>query len=398
MQHLFSTIIHPAHFWRRIKMSELSELYVSMTLKSLALSLIAIFIPVFLYQEGYSVAEIGLFYAFHFAFRIAFDIFAGLLTARFGPKHLLSYSYILLVVFLGLLLTLPAYGWPLVLVALFKALFSSLFFVAYHIDFSKIHSIKKGGSELSIMNILVRSAAAAGPFVGGLVATIFSVGVTIGLALILVLLAIWPLMLSKETLRKQKKLDLKSFSFRDNLPNVSSYTSLVIARQVGLTIWPLYISIFIFTDDVYAKVGLVTSISIAVTLLVTRIYGKIIDSNSGRLLLNASSVFSSFIHLVRSSIGSLGGVAMINMTSELADTGTLLSFTKGFYDEADSAKDRIAYISIMEAGMEVSRAIFWLLITWAVILYGDKTALTSSFYAASAAALLVMTQKFKALK
>lgn len=379
-------------------MSELGELYVSMTLKSLALSLIAIFIPVFLYQEGYSIVEIGLFYAGYFTARIMFDLLAGYLTARFGPKHMLAYSYILLVVFLGLLLTLPVYGWPLAVVAGFKALFNSFFFVSYHVDFSKIHSVDKAGAELSLMNILVRTAAAAGPFVGGLVATVFSIEVTIALALILVLLAIWPLMLSAEPVKTQRKLNLNSFSLRKNLANAASYTFLGISRQVGLTIWPLYISVFIFTDEVYAKVGLVTSVSIAVSLLATRVYGKLIDRKAGRTLLNASSVVSAATHTLRPAIGSLGGVTLINMTSELAETGVILSFTKGFYDEADTDKNRIAYIAVMESTIAASRAVFWLAVVWAAIVFDDKTALVASFYAAGLAAVLVTVQRFAALR
>jgi len=379
-------------------MSELGELYVSMTLKSLALSLIAIFIPVFLYQEGYSIVEIGLFYAFYFTCRIVFDLLAGYLTARFGPKHLLSYSCILLIVFLGLLLTLPVYGWPLFFIATIKALFNSFFFVAYHIDFSKVHSVKNAGAELSLMNILVRTAAAAGPFVGGVVATLFSIEVTIVMALVLVLLAIWPLLLTAEPIKKQRQLNLNTFSMKDNFANLVSYTSLGISRQVGLAIWPLYISVFIFTDDIYAKVGLVTSVSIGISLLVTRLYGKIIDKNAGRILLNNSSIFNTLIHALRPTVGSLGGVTLVNMTSELAETGTILSFTKGFYDEADSAKNRIAYISMMESMIAATRAIFWLGLVWMIMAYGDKTALIASFYLAAIASLLVTVQKFAALK
>lgn len=379
-------------------MSELGELYVSMTLKSLALSLVAVFIPVFLYQEGYSVESIAMFYAFYFTLRIAFDLLAGYLTALVGPKHMLAYSYILLIVFLGLLITLPEYGWPLFAIAIVKALYNSFFFIAYHVDFSKVHSVARGGAELSLMNILVRAAAAAGPFVGGLVATLVAIEATIGLALILVLIAIWPLMMSEEPIKKQRGMDLSSFSLRQNLANVTSYSALGVSRQIGLAVWPLYISIFIFTDDIYAKVGLVTSISIGVSLLVARLYGKIIDKDAGRTLLNASSVMSSLTHFFRPSINTLGGVSLINMVSELADTGVILPFTKGLYDEADYAKDRIAYIAMMEAFLAAVRAVFWLMLAWAIMAFNEQQALTASFSVAAAASLLVAIQRFGALR
>src|SRR5690606_7263864 len=140
-----------------------------------------------------------------------------------------------------------------------------------------------------------------------------------------------------------------TFKLKGNMANAFSYLWLGISRQVGLTIWPLFVAVFVFTDDVYAKIGLVTSISIAATLLVTRLYGKLIDRKAGRTLLNASAWFDAAIHLVRPHINTLGGVSLVNMTSEFAETGIILPYTKGLYDEADSARDRIAYITMMEA-------------------------------------------------
>lgn len=379
-------------------MSELSELYVSMTLKSLALSLIAIFLPVYLYQEGYSIIQIGLYYAFYFGARTILDLGSGVLTARFGPKHMLSYSYVLLIVFLGMLLTLPTYNWPLFFLATAHASFNSLFFIAYHVDFSKVHSVKSGGTELSTMNILVRAAAAIGPFIGGLIATYFSINVTIILALLLVLFAIWPLMLTSEPIKRQTKLNLNDFSFRRYRRNVFSYVFEGISRQVGLVIWPLFISVFIFTDGVYAKVGFVTSLSIAASLLVARLYGKLIDRKAGKTLLNSSSLAVSGLHLIRPHIGSLGGVASVNLVSEFAETGVILPFTKGFYDEADGSKNRIAYIAMMESLISIFRMVFWLAIILIAINFGEKNALIASFYIASASALLIRTQKFAALR
>lgn len=379
-------------------MSEMSELYTSMALKTLAISLVGIFLPVYLYQEGYLIEQIIVYFAFYFAIRTVFNVLAGKLVAMVGPKHVLSYSYVMLIIFLFLLDTLPTYGWPLLLIAGVNALFNSLFFIAYHVDFSKIHSAKNSGSELSWMSIVSRTAAAIGPFVGGLIATFFSIGVTITIALVLVLLAIWPLMLTSEPTQQQKKLNLNSFDIRKYTRNMFAYSWMGISRQVSLSLWPLYISVFVFVDDVYAKVGFVTSISIVATLFVTRMYGKLIDKNNGRALLGGSAVVSSAVHLARPHVPTIGGVGLVNMTSEFAETGVLLPFTKGFYDEADSAKNRIAYIVMMESIIELARSVFWLVILMIAIQFDPKTALITSFYIASVGALLTTTQGFAALR
>lgn len=396
MQNLINTIINSRHFWRNIKISELSELYISMTLKSLALSLVAIFIPVYLYELGFSVLHILLYFASYFVMRTVLDLVAGFLTARFGPRHILSYSYVVLLVFLGLLITMPVYDWPLELLAFAQAMFNSLFFVSYHVDFSKIHSVEKGGSELSWMNILVRLAATAGPFIGGLLATVYSISASLALAIFLVMFAILPLM-SAETVKRRQPLDLKQFQVRKNIRTIISYAGMTISRQVSLIIWPLYIAVFIFTDDIYAKVGLVTSVSIAVSLIVARLYGKLIDKRSGGKLLNASSWLGALVNVARPGIQSLSGVALINTTSELADTGIILSITKGFYDEADDSGNRIAYIAMIESIVALLRAVFFIGLAVIALNFSEQTALIASFYVASVFILLTTIQRFKAL-
>src|SRR5690606_24247459 len=94
IQKILNLIRNRGHSWRSLSMSELGEIYSAMMLRSLALSVIGVFVPVYLYQNGYDVIQILLFFAVFFLNRTIFDVVAGYLVARWGPKHTMMLSNI----------------------------------------------------------------------------------------------------------------------------------------------------------------------------------------------------------------------------------------------------------------------------------------------------------------
>jgi len=395
VQHIVEHLIHNRRFWHRIEFSELSQLYISMSLKSLALSLVAIFIPVYLYDLGYSLIEIALFYTGYFIFRVPMTLLAGWLTVRAGPKHVLSYSYAALLVSLAAFLSLPLYGWPLGALALLQAVFNSFFFVGYHVDFSKVEDDKQAGKQLSKMNILVRTAAAVGPFIGGALATIYGVHVSLALAVVLVMTAIWPLMRTAETTPKTKSFDFASFNLRRQKRNLTALIGESIARQSTLVIWPLWLSVFVFTDGVYVKIGLVASISILTSLVAVRYFGALIDRAKAKLLLAGAASLGAVINTLRIFAQNIGMVALVNVSLELSESAQILVASKGIYGEAEAADDRVGYITALEVYLALTRAVFWLILLIGFTYLDPKLVFISAFWLSAIGSALMPLQKFK---
>lgn len=399
MQHIVQHLLHNRRFWRRVRFSELSELYISMSLKSLALSLVAIFIPVYLHELGYTLVDIAFFYCIYFLFRVPLNLLAGWLTARSGPKHVISYSYVALLLSLAAFFSLPEYGWPLWLLAIIQALFNGLFFIGYHVDFSKIEDEDQAGKELSIMNVLVRIAASIGPLVGGVLATFYGVHIVLGLAIILVLLAVWPLMQSAEPVHKRRSFSLASLHDTSQFRNSIALMGEAVARQSTLVVWPLFLSVFIFTDNVYAKVGFVTSLSIVTSLLATRYFGRLIDNAKSKLLLNGSVSLGAVINPLRAFVQNLGTVSLVNITTEFVDSAQILVFSKGLYGEAEASDDRIGYITVMEIYMAIIRSIFWLGLLAGFVYLGERWIVFAlAFWASGIATAVMSLQRFRTIQ
>ena len=110
--------IKRTHFWRDTGLDELSELYISNLLRMTALTIFVMFVPYFLYNNGYSPAQIFALFGFFFVTRAIFDILAAYIVAGAGPKHTMISSCILQIISACLLLTVPGHHWNIIILAL----------------------------------------------------------------------------------------------------------------------------------------------------------------------------------------------------------------------------------------------------------------------------------------
>ncbi len=101
--------------------------------------LVSIFVIVFMYQSGYALRQIALFYIGYFCFKLLIGYFAARYAARYGPKHGM---------FVANLLSIPALlafslleehgGFALLMFLAFQGSSMSLYTQSHDIDFSKV--------------------------------------------------------------------------------------------------------------------------------------------------------------------------------------------------------------------------------------------------------------------
>ena len=143
IQKLIHKILEPRHFWRTVGFDELSELYTSQLLRSLAISTIGVFTPIYLYKLGYSLSSM-------------YDFFSAFVVARIGPKHTMLLSSIIHVIYLSLILTIGDLHYPIMVPAMVGSLAYSLHLLAVQVNFSKIKHVDHGGKELGYMVVVER--------------------------------------------------------------------------------------------------------------------------------------------------------------------------------------------------------------------------------------------------
>ncbi len=108
---------------------------------------------IYLFQIGYSVSQIGFFWAAFYIFKACISLLCARIIAKIGPKHatlMANISYIPAVVAFALL---PQYGdWLLPVIIVFQGFSITLYTIAYNVDFSKVKNAEHAGKEIALVS------------------------------------------------------------------------------------------------------------------------------------------------------------------------------------------------------------------------------------------------------
>jgi MFS family permease len=396
----FRRFIRRRHYWRDINFDELTELYTSMMFRSLAIGLVGIFIPLYLYQNGSPVWQILFFYMVTFVVQMLFSPLSAFVIARIGPKHTILLSYIFQSLTMVGLILLYDKELPIYLISLTLGITNVLFFPAFHVDFSKIKHSIHGGKEVGWMYIMQKIGLTLGPIVGGVIAYIFGSQYIFMAALGLLFLGVLPLLFTAEPVKIKQKLDFNQLKVNDIKSDITAYSGLVLENSISIVVWPLFVGVIVFKDNQYLQLGSIASLSIVASLLIARAIGTLIDEKKGRSLLRYGAGLNAVLHLFRAFVSSFSAVLAVNIVNDGVTIAYTMPFTKGMYDAADQLPGhRIVYFCTLEAIGSFIRLIFYGTASLVAFYVGDsKFFFFGLFVVGSIASLTIMREKFVALK
>lgn len=366
------------HLHNHIFQRELNELYASLAIRSFAISLISVFIPIYLLQNGYSLAWTVLFYAIFCFVHSVLVIPAAKLCGRIGIKHCMLVSVPLLISFYILLNFLSGQIWLLIITAFIMGIHQAVYWTAYHLDLSKITSKKKRGSQISKTIVVKSIFRSLGPIIGGIILTTIGFPFIFILVVILLFVSIIPLFLSEEIHTP------KNFSFRGMLKGQTvkdaiAYVAYGWESGGAAILWPIFIFFSILQS--YTALGFVTSLGLAISIIFTLIIGKYADLHK-RLILKIGAFFNSLVWLVRLFVNTPLQVYFIDSVYGISQKTTIIPFDTLTYDKANKGSI-VRHIIFREIFINGGRSIFFVII--AVI--GN---LTASFWIAAGVSLLYL--------
>lgn len=399
IQKILYRILVRRHFWRYATFSEVAELYASRMLRMLAINIAASFMSIFLYQHGYSIPAIALFWGTFFLFKSFVAIPAAAITARIGAKHGILLSNIMYIPSMILFALLPVYGpFLLMFVVILQGTSAALYSISYSTDFSKVKSALHAGKEIAYMNIVEKITTGLSPLTGGLLAFAFGPQVVLVVAAVLFSLAAVPLLRTGEQELPHQKLNFKGFPWHLVRPNITSQIAIGFDVFTSGTVWTMFVAVFIIgigtSNSVYAANGALLSVVVFAALAASYTYGKLIDRKKGRDLLRIASIANSLTHLARAFISTPASVAVLNIANEGATTGYTMAYTRGLFDNADLSGQRVTYLGIIEVQSNLGAAIGGFLLFFLASIMGDKPSIHLFFFIAAAIVLLIATAKF----
>lgn len=222
---------------------EVNEVFLHNFVKSLGLSLVSIFIPMYLLDANFSIVQVGLFFLIYYVADLLVTIPCYHVSGRIGYKRVSLLSAPFLVGYYVLLrsFTNPV---PLYLATIVGATGKSLYWAGMNAETAISTHEDRRDSEVGIFYSMPTLASIVSPVIGGLILTAFGYNILFITTGVLVGLSFIPLFLSE---RHSEGLDteLTSFFSRNYLEDFLTYFFNG-AESIGKKLlWPLFLVLII---------------------------------------------------------------------------------------------------------------------------------------------------------
>ena len=234
------------------------------------------------------------------------------------------------------------------------------------------------------MQIIERVMMVAGPIVGGIVALFFGPIVMIIVAGLLMLGSALPLFFTSEPVKVHQKITLRHFNIKVAWKPMVAQVAAGIDMNASGVMWSLFIVVVVFgsvDNGSYLQLGILSSVALVASIVISYIYGKLVDSRRGRELLKFSVVGDFLVYLARPFTTTPLQVAGINVANEVVTTGYMLPALRGIFDTADGLPGyRIVYITTMTTMLVVGDTLAMLLLVLLTSISTDQDAMKNIYF------------------
>lgn len=342
---------------------EMNELYLSYTIFNFASALITVFVPIYLYQIGYSVANILIFFLVMSASFVIFSWPGAKITASIGIKKSMLLSIPLTIIyFLGFryIAAAPILFYFLPIISGFKNTFYNY---SIHLDFLANSKQENRGRQISILQSVALIGACLAPLVGGLTAYFLGFKNLFLAGAVFLFISMIPLFFSPEI-----KIPL-NFKFRDLLkelkpsrdwPQKLSFTGYAIESSVGGIIWPVFLFLIFSRIEL---VGYLNAFTAFLTLVVLYFIGRKTDRGDKKKIIRLGTGFYSLSLLSRLFIDNFFSATLVDLYRNVA--GHIIHVPWDAYSyQLASAKNPFLFIASREIIYNLARIIFMPLIVF----------------------------------
>lgn len=262
---------------------EINLIYFFNLISSFATSMITLFVPIYLYQNNYSIIQILLFF---FISYLTFTILAypiGKIVGKIGKKKSILVSIPFMIAYLLLLRGIPEAPLMFFFAAIVIAMRHAFFNFGYHLEFLEGSNKEKRSSEMSFNEIILVFTRAIGPIVGGIISFQYGFNILFIISAVLSLLAVLPLFLTRDNSEATELRGIFNSILhkKKHRPLIRSYAGYAIETSINRDIWPIYLIIILGTTQ---AVGGMAGITMLISIIVLFFIGKVSDINKKKVL------------------------------------------------------------------------------------------------------------------
>lgn len=293
---------------------ELKELYASLFVRFLAVSMIDVFTPIYFLTLGYSLYEIVVYWIFFLALASALCVPAREITRRIGAKHTLLLGVPFRILFFALLFLMIDNTAPIMLYAVIDGIAMALFWYPINLDFASCFHEKKGSSEVSYFYLAPGIGKVIAPAIGAAVLLLAGFQTLFLIVIALVLVSVIPLFMSRDIGcgvkdRWESALTLKSAGYFAASAVDGMFTMLFSFA------WPVFI-FMMFSDT--TLLGIATTVAFLPVLLSTMLTSAVSKNGFERHSLKIGAVVSAASWMAAGFISNQFDVIALSFTAGLA--------------------------------------------------------------------------------
>jgi len=307
-------IHHNEFWWRFFPKKELTRIYASTAVRNFAISLIGIFIPLYLHvEQGISLQDTLLFFIFYSLIFAITAPLAAKFASYYGAKHSIFMSVPFYLAFVVLLYALPFLDTPLVIISSLLGLSQSFYWMGMHLVFHHASDHDHRGEEVSKRVSAALLAGMAGPFAGGFLITYLGFKVVFALASLFLLLSALILLSSKDG-HARYHFSVRSIINRKYWKNSLFFVSQGTRVIADGVIWPLFI--FIILNN-YLSLGIIGSILSGLSAVLLLVMGKYSDRHNKRKIARWASLLDSLSWILRGLVTTVTHIYAVTILAAL---------------------------------------------------------------------------------
>jgi len=235
-----------------------------------------VFVPIYLYNLGYSITYIIFFF---FLLALSFVVFAypgAKIVSRIGSKHSILFSIFLIIIYYLGLNIIDKYPLLFFILPILLSWMHILFNFGYHLNFITHSERKKRGREISVIWMVSILAATLAPLIGGILAN-YSFTLLYSMGSLILIVGTIPLFLTKdnhERFRFTPAGFIKKIFSKQERGNALSFAGYAIESYIGGIVWPIFLIIILVS---LTKTGFIIMASMLLSSIAIYFMGIITD-------------------------------------------------------------------------------------------------------------------------
>ena len=330
-----SVISYISSFFARHLRREVKELYFSVAILDLAINMVALFEPIYLWQKAdFSLVHILLFYLGVYGVYFFILPLGAKIARGYGFEHSILYSSPFLILYYLALFAIPFSPWFIGAAIIAFAIQKTLYWPGYHADFAVYSNDGDRGREISNLAMVMSFTAVAGPFIGGILVHFFGFPVLFMIAAAAILASNVPLLSTKEIFGQAKNFSYfgayRRLANRENSRKFFAYLGYG-EELIFMVVWPVFIFTIVKNNlSVGSLVAGATLLMMAILLYV----GKLTDNGNKRSVLRGGVIVSVVSWIMRIFMATPFGVFAAETITRIGRTTVQVPLTTLTYDRA----------------------------------------------------------------